>query len=210
MQTESTDRELLGVLSVDPSAFELFYRRHVDRVIGFAARRLRDPADVADAVATTFLTVLTAASSYEADRGEPDAWLLGITTRVIAGRSRRLRRDTALATKIAGRRLLDADDIERLEERIAAEQSAGTVMEAVGHLKPRDREALMLVGVDGLTPTQAAGVVGISAANFRMRLTAARRALDRSLPTDVPALPDIRAVLAPSHHEVIHDDSLPH
>ena len=39
----------------------------------------------------------------------------------------------------------------------------------------------MLVGVEGLTPTEAAGVLGISTPNFRMRLSAARRALDRLL-----------------------------
>jgi RNA polymerase sigma factor (sigma-70 family) len=207
MQTEPTDRELVRVLGVEPAAFELFYRRHVDRVIGFAARRLRDPADVADAVATTFLTVLTAASSYDPDRGEPVAWMLGITTRLVAGRARRSRREMALAAKLAGRRLLDADDIERLEERIAAEQSAETVMEAIRRLKPRDREALMLVGVDGLTPTQAAGVIGISAANFRMRLTAARRALHIA---GVQPDPSPGASRSFSFHEVSHGDPHPH
>jgi hypothetical protein len=38
-----------------------------------------------------------------------------------------------------------------------------------------------LLGAEGLTPAQAADVLGISAANFRMRLSAARRALDKSL-----------------------------
>ena len=46
-------------MNADPAAFEAFYRRHVDRVIGFAARRLRDPADVADVVASTFVNALT-------------------------------------------------------------------------------------------------------------------------------------------------------
>jgi RNA polymerase sigma-70 factor (ECF subfamily) len=62
MDTESTDSEpadedLLRRLSSDPAAFEVFYRRHVDRVIGFAARRVADPADAADLVAATFVTV---------------------------------------------------------------------------------------------------------------------------------------------------------
>jgi hypothetical protein len=58
MDTESTDSEpadedLLRRLSSDPAAFEVFYRRHVDRVIGFAARRVTDPADAADLVMVT-------------------------------------------------------------------------------------------------------------------------------------------------------------
>lgn len=59
----------------------MFYRRHVDRVVGYAARRLREPADVADLVGATFTTVLTAAPSYDPARGEPTAWLLGIASR---------------------------------------------------------------------------------------------------------------------------------
>lgn len=136
---------------------------------------------MADVVASTFLAVLTSAAGFDPARGEPTAWLLGICSHVIAGVSRRARRDQALEAKIAGRRLLDDDDIERLEQRIEAEQSAVGQMQAVGGLRPRDREALLLVGVEGLTPAAAAGVLGISAANFRMRLSAARRALDRSL-----------------------------
>jgi hypothetical protein len=73
MDTESTasepsDEELLRRLSSDPAVFEVFYRRHVDRVIGFAARRVSDPADAADLVAATFVTVLTAARSYDPGR----------------------------------------------------------------------------------------------------------------------------------------------
>ncbi|HEY3774805.1 MAG TPA: RNA polymerase sigma factor [Solirubrobacteraceae bacterium] len=181
MRTEPSDRELLATLRADPAAFELFYRRHVDRVIGYAARRLREPADVADLVGATFATVLTAAPSYDPERGEPSAWLLGIASHLIAGGSRRSRREAALLAKIAGRRLLDSDDIERLEERIEAEQSADALMGAIGTLKPRAREALLLVGAEGLTPAEAAEVLGISAANFRMRLSAARRALGKSL-----------------------------
>jgi RNA polymerase sigma factor (sigma-70 family) len=182
MEPQPTDRELLAILAAEPAAFELFYRRHVDRVLGFSARRLRDPHDVADVVAATFLAVLTSASTYDPNRGEPGAWLLGIAARVIAGQARRADRDRALANKIAGRRWLGSNDIERLEERITAEQSVAGLMQVVDRLKPRDREALLLVGMDGLTPTQAAGVLGISPANFRMRLTAARRALAQVMP----------------------------
>jgi len=124
MGSEPADTELLGRLSADPAAFEIFYRRHVDRVIGFTARRVRDPADVADLVASTFLTVLTAARFYDESRGEPAAWLLGITARLIAGARRRRGREAAATARIAGRRLIDASDIERLEERIDAARAS--------------------------------------------------------------------------------------
>jgi RNA polymerase sigma-70 factor (ECF subfamily) len=186
MDTESTDsgpadEELLRRLSSDPAAFELFYRRHVDRVIGFAARRVTDPADAADLVAATFVTVLTAARSYDRQRGEPGAWLLGITARLIVNARRRKARESAALARIAGRRLIGPSDIERLEERIDAARSSQAVIAALERLRPRAREALLLVSEAGLQPAEAARVLGISPAAFRMRLSGARRALDKAV-----------------------------
>jgi RNA polymerase sigma-70 factor (ECF subfamily) len=201
MDTESTDSEpadedLLRRLSSDPAAFEVFYRRHVDRVIGFAARRVTDPADAADLVAATFVTVLTAARSYDPGRGEPGAWLLGIAARLIVNARRRKARESAALARIAGRRLIGPSDIERLEERIDAARSSQAVIAALERLRPRAREALLLVSEAGLRPAEAARVLGISPAAFRMRLSAARRALDRAVaaadagpPREEPANP---------------------
>lgn len=186
MDSESTDSEpadedLLRRLSVDPAAFEAFYRLHVDRVIGFAARRVTEPADVADLVAATFVTALTAARSYDPQRGEPGAWLLGIAARLIANARRRKVRESAALARLAGRRLIDQSDIERLEERIDAARCSQAVLAALDRLRPRAREALLLVSEGELRPAEAARVLGISPAAFRMRLSSARRALDKAV-----------------------------
>jgi RNA polymerase sigma factor (sigma-70 family) len=191
MESEPTDldpadEELLGRLSTDPAAFEVFYRRHVDRVIGFAARRVPEPADVADLVAATFVAVLTSARSYDRQRGHPGAWLLGITARLIANGRRRRVRESAATARIAGRRLIDQSDIERLEERIDAARTSQAVLAALGRLRPRAREALLLVGAEGLSPAEAARVLGISPAAFRMRLSHARRALTKAVTAKPP------------------------
>lgn len=181
MNNNQTDRELLAALARDRVAFEVFYRRHVGRVIRFAARRLSEPADVADLAAATFVEVLTSARSYDPARGEPGAWLLGIATRLIANGQRRQGREAVALRRIAGRRLIEPDDFERLEEQIDASRASSTTLEAMATLKPRDREALLLVGAEGLTPAEAAAVLGISGAAFRMRLRSARRALAQAL-----------------------------
>jgi RNA polymerase sigma-70 factor (ECF subfamily) len=183
MSVDGTDRELLLRLRTDPAAFEVFYRRHIDRVVRFTARRVREPADVSDVVAATFVALLTSPRSYDPERGEPTAWLLGIAARVISDGTRRNVRASALGARLAGRRLIDADDIERLEEQIHADQSSVAVMDAIGRLKPRARQVLLLVGAEGLASGEAAQVLGISAANFRMRLSSARKALAKALHT---------------------------
>jgi hypothetical protein len=54
--------------------------------------------------------------------------------------------------RIAGRRLIEADDLERLEEQIDASRVARTTLAAMARLKPREQEALLLVGTEGLAP----------------------------------------------------------
>lgn len=191
MNRNQTDRELLAALSADRAAFEVFYRRHVGRVIRFAARRLSEPADVADLTAATFVEVLTSAATYDPSRGQPEAWLLGIAVRLIANGRRRQGREAAALRRIAGRRLIDPDDFERLEEQIDASRATTAALYAMAKLKPSEREALLLVGADGLTPAQAAGVLGITGPAFRMRLHSARRALARALDSsgDARSLP---------------------
>jgi RNA polymerase sigma-70 factor (ECF subfamily) len=201
--SESADEDLLRRLSSDPVAFEVFYRRHVDRVIGFATRRVTDPADAADLVATTFVTVLTAARSYDPGRGEPGAWLLGITARLIVNARRRKVRESAALARIAGRRLIDQSDIERLEERIDAARSSRAMIAALERLRPRAREALLLVGAAGLQPTEAARVLGISPAAFRMRLSSARRALDKAAGADQPREEPISPARNPHMKEAV-------
>jgi DNA-directed RNA polymerase specialized sigma24 family protein len=55
-----TDEELLAALSRsrEPAAFSAFYRRHVDDVLGFLARRTGDAELAADLTAEVFATVL--------------------------------------------------------------------------------------------------------------------------------------------------------
>jgi RNA polymerase sigma-70 factor (ECF subfamily) len=181
MNRNQTDQELLAVLGTDRLAFEVFYRRHVGRVIRFAARRLSEPADVADLTAATFVEALTSAPSYDVSRGEPGGWLLGIAGRLIANGQRRRGREAAALRRIASRRLIEPDDFERLEEQIDASRATTSTLAVMSALKPRDREALLLVGAEGLTPSEAAAVLGISGPAFRMRLRTARRALARAL-----------------------------
>jgi RNA polymerase sigma factor (sigma-70 family) len=178
------DRELLAALAEDAGAFEVFYRRHVDRIIRFAARRCTNPEEVADIVASTFVVVLTSSRTYQPDRGEPAAWLYGIAARLIANGRRRSGRERAAMARLSGYRLVEPDDLERLEERLDARSESRAMLRALPRLTAQHREALLLVGADGLSPKDAARVLGIRPAAFRMRLTTARRALRVAIAAD--------------------------
>lgn len=53
-------------IATDPVAFEAFYRRHVEAVTRFLARRVDAPHTVADLVAEVFVAVLDSAHTYRA------------------------------------------------------------------------------------------------------------------------------------------------
>src|SRR6266702_2801709 len=108
-------------IGYDADAFAAFYREHVTAVTRFVARRVADPHTVADLTAEVFLAVIGSAGSYRPGRGTQVAWLYGIARNVIAGEHRRAAHELRTARRIAGHRLLNEDDIARLEERIDAE-----------------------------------------------------------------------------------------
>jgi RNA polymerase sigma factor (sigma-70 family) len=173
---ERSDAELLTALADDSDALDEFYRRHRGRVIAYAARRCRQPADVADLVAATFVAAITASHRYDPNRGPAEAWLIGIASRQWSLWCRAEHKQVRLSRESA-HRSLSSDDIARLEEQIDAKRDSARVEAALEKIEQRHREVLWLIGPDGLTLKEAAAVQGISIGTFRVRLLRARRAL---------------------------------
>ena len=180
--------ESCAQLARDPDAFASFYREQVTDVTRFVARRVADPHTVADLTAEVFLAVIASAHSYRPSRGTPVAWLYGIARNVIAGERRRAAHELRTASRIAGRRLLDDDDIARLEERIDAESPGRAACQALAGLPPDERAVLELVAIDGLPVKDAAAALGIRQGTARVRLHRARRAARQAMGTT--AVPD--------------------
>jgi RNA polymerase sigma factor (sigma-70 family) len=168
-------------IGTDPTAFEAFYREHVDAVERFVVRRVRDPHRAADLTAEVFLAAIESADGYRPSRGTPVAWLYGVARNVLAADRRRQGREFDAATRFGGRRLLDEDDIARLEERIDAEVRAGELCIALDHLSEGERAVVELVSVDGLMVEDAARALGIRPVTARVRLHRARRRLQYQL-----------------------------
>lgn len=173
---DMSDGELLVAASTDVVAFEELYRRYVRRVAAFAASRCACAEDVADVVALTFVRLLDSAGRYDRSRGEPGPFLLGIAANVARDVHRRDARQRDLTSRLAGRHLLDDDDIERVDAAIDAEQRAERVLDAIDRVPAGEQEVLRLVA-DGRTPGQAADELGISPGAAWTRLSRARRRL---------------------------------
>lgn len=131
---------------------------------------------------------LGAVTGYARRRGSPDPEAIAAETMTIAWR--RLadvpRDDPRPWLFVTARNLLHAERRQRSRAAASAPQHwAVTVPDPVGveprvqsalaSLSPGDREALMLVAFDDLTPAMAARVLGINPTAFRVRLYRARR-----------------------------------
>jgi RNA polymerase sigma factor (sigma-70 family) len=164
-------------IGADPAALSEFYRAHVGEVTRFVARRVADPHLAADLTAEVFLAAIDAAERYRGSTGGPRTWLFGIARHVIAAEFRRSARERRVESQIAGRRLLDADDIDRLMAKIDAARQVRALHSELRALPETERAVLELIAVDGLSIAEAAAALGIRPVTARVRLHRARRAL---------------------------------
>jgi RNA polymerase sigma factor (sigma-70 family) len=176
-----TDEQLLAGAGGDRAAFEEFYRRTVARVVAFAARRCTRPEEVPDLVAAIWLEVIACAERFDPRRGKAVPWVLGVAANVTASEARRRAREREAAERLAGRRVLDEDDVARLERAMDAAALGPEVRAAIDALPAGERVALELVAMEDLTPDQAARALGLRPAAMRMRLARARRKVRRAL-----------------------------
>ncbi|MEU6718548.1 RNA polymerase sigma factor [Nonomuraea sp. NPDC046802] len=164
-------------LNEDPAAFKAFYLRHVDAVMRFVARRVSDPHLAADLTADIFLAAVDSAHTYVPGRGSEIGWLYGVARNVVSAQQRKTAREARASSRVAGRRLMDDDDLVRMEERIDAERRMRGALEAMRGLPEGERAVLELIAIDQLTITEAAKALGIRQVTARVRLHRARRAL---------------------------------
>jgi RNA polymerase sigma-70 factor (ECF subfamily) len=157
--------------------FEQVYLRNVDVLMGYFARRCRDPQTVADLTSETFVRAVDGFAGFDPRRGSDRAWLFGIATRVFARHCEQSAGGRDAVARLGGHRPLDGDEIEELAERIDAEREGAALMRRCAELPAVERAAIELVDLEGLTPQDAAVALGVSRVAFRKRLSRARSRL---------------------------------
>lgn len=102
-------------------------------------------------------------------------WLLGVARNVLRDNFRAQARHQSFTAELrAWTEPAEGDIAEHVAERLS-------VLRALAGLGEDDREVLMLVAWQGLTPRDAARVVGCSAAALRVRLHRARKRLAQAV-----------------------------
>jgi RNA polymerase sigma-70 factor (ECF subfamily) len=187
--------------------FELLYAKYAPAVKAYALRRA-EAATADDVVAEVFVVCWRRFDEVPAD---PLPWLLGVARRVLSTQRRGERRRVALhdrLTQTASSSIAQAPGglagVESDESTDASLRGGGGVLagvadtalaRALARLSDGDRELLLLIAWEGLSPAEAASVLGLKPGTVRVRLLRARRRLTQALsreradPTTCSSLP---------------------
>lgn len=179
MDREKELQLVTGLRAGDPEAFDAVHHAFQARLYNFLAR-LANSRDIAeDLVEETWLRLVV-----HAQRLRPDTrlgpWLFTVARNLHASHCRsRLLEETHVAGLLG---LWPSGRSEPLP-LIAAEASETErrVTQALASLPITYREALLLVAVEGLQPSEAAAVCGVTPEAMRQRLSRARAQLARLL-----------------------------
>lgn len=164
-------------------------------LLRFVRRRVH-PTHAEDVVGDVLLVAWRRLDDVPVELSAARAWLFGVAHKTLQNARRREGRQGALAVRLA--------DAARIEDGTA--RSADPVADRVAVaaawplLSPVHQEAVALTVLDGLSGPEAADVLGISHAAFRLRLHRARRALRRHLdpaPTQGRRPGDLASVRSP-------------
>jgi RNA polymerase sigma factor (sigma-70 family) len=151
---------------MDRSRFELLVGAHSQALHAYLARRA--PAVADDLLAEVWLAAFQARNRFDPAQGSVRGWLFGVARNVLSAYRRR-------ASARAPAALGAVDDVwDAVDARLDAAALAPAMRAALRDLPAAERELLLLIAWEQLTPTEAAQVVGIPAATARTRLRRAR------------------------------------
>ena len=177
----------------DPGAFDAVHAAFNGRLYNFLARLSNRPDVAEDLLEETWLRLVTHARRLRPDT-RLGAWLFTVARRLHASYCRsRLLEDSHAASLLGlwphGRPA--PSPFEAME----ANEGARRLAAAFAALPMVYREALLLVAVEGLRHSEAAGICGVSAEAMRQRLSRARALLARQLSdAETPPLSCLREV----------------
>ena len=175
-----TELALVGRLrDGDAAAFDAVYEEHRSRLYSFLARlsRSRDVAE--DLAEETWLRLVASGARLRSDT-RLGPWLFTVARNLYYSYCRSRALSEAASDGLLGLWPGGSPRPSPFEET-AARELERRVERSLAALPATYREALLLVAVEGLTPTEAAGICGLAPEAFRQRLSRARAALEREL-----------------------------
>ena len=163
----------------DPAAFDAVYEAHRARIFSFLARLARSREVAEDLAEEAWLRLVETAPRLRPDT-RLGPWLFTVARNLYYSYCRSRAISDAAADALVSLWPGGSPRPSPFEET-AAHELEGRLERALARLSANHREALLLVGVEGMTPAEAASVCELTPEAFRQRLSRARAALDSEL-----------------------------
>lgn len=174
-----------GLRRGDATAFDRVFAAYRKRLYGYLVRmtRRRDVAE--DLLQETFLRLAQHAKRLDADT-RLGAYLFTVAHRLVVSWARAQGVRAQLAGDLPPRSEGTSPDRSPLEA-LSDNQAQAALERAFDALPPAYREVALLVGVEGLAPTEVAQILGQKPEAIRQRLARARTQLAAALGEHAPA-----------------------
>ena len=186
------ERELVSRLRAgDADAFDAVYAEYNTRLFGFLARLSRNRTTAEDLLEETWLRLVSYAERLRED-SQLGAWLFTVARNLYVSYCRSRMLEDVHAPDLIG--LWPSGCPSSPFEETAGHELGVRLDAALAELPLQYREALLLVAIEGLTPSEAAQVCGVSGEAMRQRLSRGRAMLaERLRRTEQPLTVAIRA-----------------
>ena len=161
--------------------FRASFEEHYRAVARFVRTRGHGSSDAEDIIAATFEVAWKRMDKLPEGR-EALPWLLGIARNLSRNAQRKSKREASFVNE------LSAVTVPWTEMPIEDRAASAEVMAALAQLPPLDRDLILLVAWDELSPAEAGQVLGLRPVTARSRLHRARRRMTALLKeSDAPA-----------------------
>jgi RNA polymerase sigma-70 factor (ECF subfamily) len=176
MVEDPSDEALMAAVSArQHDAFRILMGRHMPRAIRVAQRIVRDPGEADDISQEAFLRVWSHAASFDPDIARFTTWLYRIVLNLAFDRTKR--RPLAPIDEAADVRSDEPEPV----ERVIADEERRILEQAMAGLSERQRGAIALFHMEGLSGEDSAQAMNLSAKAFESLLGRARAALKENV-----------------------------
>lgn len=165
-----TDADLIALaVAGDGDAFGHVVRRHQVRIFGYLARRT-GRLDAEDLLAEVWISAFRSRATYDLEQTTALPWLYAIARNVVRGHWRQAGLHSDSSAEVF-------DPWHEVDNRLVANAAARGLRDALMSLPEEQREVLLLVAWEELSPSEAGLVLGIPAGTARSHLHRSRQML---------------------------------
>jgi RNA polymerase sigma factor (sigma-70 family) len=181
----SDDALLVLYARGDGEAARVLTGRHLGRVLGYAARLLGDRAEAEDVAQEAMLRLWRVAGDWRPGEAQVSSWLYRVVTNLCTDRQRAARRRRADALDEVAE---PPDPGESVEAAMMRRARAEALQEALGTLPDRQRQAVVLRHIEGLSNPDIAAILEIGVEAVESLTARGKRALTAALQSQKAAL----------------------